>query len=84
MPRRPEQPDPTPRRERGAGRIYFDKTKKRWVAALTVEGKVTERLLKTEAEAKATLNELTALEARGRLKRSRVSIAMTITCWQLA
>lgn len=70
-----------PRRERNSGRIYYDKSKTRWVAALTVEGKVTKRLLKSEAEAKATLKELTALEARGRLERSRVTLRAYAVEW---
>lgn len=53
--------EPRKRRERGTGRVYLDRAKDRWVAAITVEGRVTKRLFRTKPDAEAGLKRLAAL-----------------------
>lgn len=69
------------RRERGQGRVFFDASKKRWVAAITVDGKVTKRLVMTEALAKAKVRELLAEQEAGRLATSRVTLTDYVADW---
>ncbi len=69
------------RRDRGSGRVYFDASKNRWVAAITIEGKVTKRLVKTEALAKAKVRELVADHEAGRLASTRITLTDYIADW---
>lgn len=69
------------RRPRGTGRVYYDASKNRWVAAITVDGKVTKRLLKSEALAKAKAKELLAEHEAGRLALTRITVRDWIVEW---
>lgn len=69
------------RRSPNAGRVYYDKSKDRWVAAVTVEGRVTKRLFKMEPEAEAGLRELLALAAQHQLALSNQTLDAYIAEW---
>ena len=87
MPRRPKPPEAPPepppkkRRERGSGRVYYDKGKDRWVAALTVEGRLVRRFFRTEDEALAGLAALHADAAAHRIDLTRQTLADFIAEW---
>lgn len=86
MPRRPkapptEEPEPKKRRERNSGRLYFDASKDRWVAALTVDGRLVRRLFRTEPEAVAGLAALHADAAAQRIDLTRQTLADFIAEW---
>ena len=51
-----EAPDPTDRRAPGKGSVYFDRGRDRWIAEVTVNGKRSRKLHKTEAEAQTWLS----------------------------
>jgi integrase len=70
-----------PRRVRGSGRVYFDKSKNRWVAAVTYEGTVTKRLFKTEPEAQAEIKKLVAKAEQKLLARTRQSLDEYLAEW---
>ena len=82
MGRRPQgKPPPRQRRERGSGRIYQDVSKGRWVAALSVEGRLIRRLFRTEAEAIDGLAALHADAAAHRIDLTRQTLAQFIAEW---
>jgi hypothetical protein len=72
---------PRSRRDRGAGRVYFDETKRRWVGAITVDGRVVKRLVKTEAQAKAKVRELLAGHQAGKLATTCMTLREWIAEW---
>lgn len=59
MPRKPKPADPEPapakRRAPGAGQVYADRSRSRWIAAITVDGRLVRRSFPDEAAAKAGL-----------------------------
>lgn len=81
MPRRPKLPGERDRRERGTGRLYFDKSKARWVAAVTYDGRITKRLLRTKPEAEAALKDLTAKADRKQLAKTQQTFDEYIADW---
>jgi integrase len=70
-----------PRRPRNTGRVYFDKSKQRWVAAVTHEGKVTKRLFKTQPEAEAEVKKLVALAEQRLLARTNQTLDEFLAEW---
>src|ERR1700755_660760 len=69
------------RRERGSGRVYFDASKNRWVAAVTYEGKVTKRLFKTKPEAEAEVKKLVAKAENKQLARTNQTLDEFLAEW---
>src|SRR4051794_34527908 len=69
------------RRERGSGRVFFDASKNRWVAAVTYEGKVTKRLFKTKPEAEAEVKKLVEKAEKKLLARSNQSLDEYLAEW---
>jgi integrase len=69
------------RRDRGSGRVYFDASKQRWVAAVTYEGKVTKRLLRTKPEAEAVVKDLVAKAERKLLARTNQTLDAYLAEW---
>src|SRR5215212_1410006 len=74
-------PKPRHRRDRGSGRVYYHTGKKRWVAAVTYEGKVTKRLFKTEPEAQAEVKKLVARSEKKQLAKSRQTFDEYVADW---
>jgi integrase len=70
-----------PRRERGSGRVYFDASKQRWVAAVTYEGKVTKRLFKIKPEAASAVKQLVAKAERRELARTNQTLDELLAEW---
>lgn len=75
--------EPRKRRERGSGRVYFDASKDRWVAAITVDGKVTKRLFKTRPEAEAEVKRLVDKAEKHLLARTNQSLDEYLAEWLL-
>lgn len=72
---------PLIRRERGSGRVYWDESKQRWVAAVTYEGKVTKRLFKTKPEAETAVKQLAAKAEAKQLATTRQTFDEFIAEW---
>lgn len=70
-----------PRRSPGKGRLYFDASKDRWVAAVTVDGRVTKRLYRTEPEGEAGLKTLLAQAEAQQLALSNQTLDQFIAEW---
>src|SRR4051812_20160980 len=76
-----DSPTSKSRRDRGSGRVYYDGSKKRWVAAVTHEGKVTKRLFKTQPEAEAGVKKLVEKAEKKLLAKSRQTFDEYVAEW---
>ena len=75
MPRKPKPPEPAQkRRSPGQGQVYADRSRNRWIAAITVDGRLVRRSFPDEAAAKAGLLALQAQLAAQTIDVSRQTL----------